>query len=132
LVLRFLPDRFEHRATGLSRTFRIGVSAAVGVFVLAVIVIASAARTATPVSQTMIEESLPKAGGRNVVNVILVDFRGYDTLGEITVLLVAALGAVTLARVGRRGGSGPPSVEGKSVEGKSDEGKSVDGAEVTA
>jgi len=132
LVLRFLPDRFEHRASGLSRTFRIGVSAAVGVFVLAVIVIASAARTATPVSQTMIEESLPKAGGRNVVNVILVDFRGYDTLGEITVLLVAALGAVTLARVGRRGGSGPPSVEGKSVEGKSDEGKSVDGAEVTA
>jgi len=132
LVLRFLPDRFEHRATGLSRTFRIGVSAAVGVFVLAVIVIASAARTATPVSQTMIEESLPKAGGRNVVNVILVDFRGYDTLGEITVLLVAAVGAVTLARVGRRGGSGPPSVEGKSDEGKSVDGKSVDGTEVTA
>jgi multicomponent Na+:H+ antiporter subunit A len=37
-----------------------------------------------------------------VVNVILVDFRGFDTLGEITVLATAAIGAVALARVGRR------------------------------
>ena len=37
-------------------------------------------------------------GGRNVVNVILVDFRGYDTLGEITVLGLAALGVWTLLR----------------------------------
>ena len=116
LVLRFLPDRYEHRASGLSRTFRIGVSAAVGTFVLAVIVIASAARTAPPVSQTMVEESLPKAGGRNVVNVILVDFRGYDTLGEVTVLLVAAIGAVTLARVGRHRHADRPSPKPKEVQ----------------
>jgi len=38
------------------------------------------------------EKSLPEGGGKNVVNVILVDFRGYDTLGEITVLAIAALG----------------------------------------
>ena len=37
-----------------------------------------------------------------MVNVILVDFRGWDTMGEITVLLVAAIGAVSLARPGRR------------------------------
>ena len=37
-----------------------------------------------------------------MVNVILVDFRGLDTLGEITVLMVAALGAVTLARASRQ------------------------------
>jgi multicomponent K+:H+ antiporter subunit A len=36
--------------------------------------------------------SLPDGGGRNVVNVILVDFRGFDTLGEVTVLAVAAVG----------------------------------------
>ena len=35
--------------------------------------------------------ALPEAYGRNVVNVILVDFRGYDTFGEITVLGIAAL-----------------------------------------
>jgi hypothetical protein len=50
----------------------------------------------------MVENSLTKGKGSNVVNVILVDFRGWDTMGEITVLLVAALGAVSLARGGRR------------------------------
>lgn len=125
LVLRFLPDRFEHRASGPSHVFRIGVSAAVGAFVLAVIVIASAARTAPPVSQTMIEQSLPEAGGRNVVNVILVDFRGYDTVGEITVLLVAGLGAVTLARVGRGRRPDPASPRPKSRKAKSTRSKEV-------
>ncbi len=43
-----------------------------------------------------LENSLPKGGGSNVVNVILVDFRGYDTLGEITVLALAGLGIVAL------------------------------------
>jgi multicomponent K+:H+ antiporter subunit A len=40
--------------------------------------------------------SLPGGGGANVVNVILVDFRGFDTLGEITVLAVAAIGIYAL------------------------------------
>lgn len=43
--------------------------------------------------------SVPKAYGRNIVNVILVDFRAVDTLGEIFVLGVAALGVYTLLRV---------------------------------
>jgi multicomponent Na+:H+ antiporter subunit A len=51
----------------------------------------------------MVERSVPDGHGRNVVNVILVDFRGFDTMGEIAVLAVAAIGAVALARVGRRG-----------------------------
>jgi len=41
-------------------------------------------------------KSLPEAYGRNVVNVILVDFRALDTLGEITVLLIAALGVYAM------------------------------------
>ncbi|MGQ9723998.1 MAG: monovalent cation/H+ antiporter subunit A [Tepidimonas sp.] len=43
-----------------------------------------------------LENSLPKGGGANVVNVILVDFRGYDTFGEITVLAIAAIGVLAL------------------------------------
>lgn len=43
-----------------------------------------------------LENSLTGGGGRNVVNVILVDFRGFDTFGEITVLAVAALGIFAL------------------------------------
>ncbi len=48
------------------------------------------------ISWYFLEQSLPKGGGSNVVNVILVDFRGYDTWGEITVLGIAALGVLAL------------------------------------
>ena len=61
-----------------------------------------ASHPATDVSDTMIEQAYPEGDGRNVVNVILVDIRGFDTLGEITVLTAAAIGTVALARAGRR------------------------------
>lgn len=48
------------------------------------------------ISWYFLEQSLTKGGGSNVVNVILVDFRGYDTWGEITVLAIAALGVLAL------------------------------------
>jgi multicomponent K+:H+ antiporter subunit A len=48
------------------------------------------------ISWFFLEKSLPIGGGTNVVNVILVDFRGYDTFGEITVLGIAAIGVLAL------------------------------------
>ena len=60
------------------------------------------ARTDRPVADEIIERSYPDAGGDNVVNVILVDFRGIDTLGEITVLAIAAAGVANLVRAARR------------------------------
>lgn len=48
--------------------------------------------------------ALPLAHGRNIVNVILVDFRAFDTLGEITVLATAAIGVRAVFRMGRRDG----------------------------
>ena len=45
------------------------------------------------------QASYLQAHGRNIVNVILVDFRSLDTLGEITVLAVAALGVFALMRL---------------------------------
>jgi multicomponent Na+:H+ antiporter subunit A len=64
------------------------------------------APSAKPVSAFYAEASLPHGHGRNVVNVILVDFRGVDTLGEISVLLTAAVGTFALLRLrpGRRPG----------------------------
>jgi multicomponent Na+:H+ antiporter subunit A len=56
-------------------------------------------QTRPPISQYMGENSLPLANGRNVVNVILVDFRALDTLGEITVLAVAALGVFAMLKL---------------------------------
>jgi multicomponent Na+:H+ antiporter subunit A len=43
--------------------------------------------------------SEPVAHGRNIVNVILVDFRGFDTMGEITVLGIAAIGIFGLLKL---------------------------------
>ncbi|MHB1092353.1 monovalent cation/H+ antiporter subunit A [Thiobacillus sp.] len=50
------------------------------------------------ISPFFIEQSLPQGGGLNVVNVILVDFRGFDTFGEITVLGIVALAVFALLR----------------------------------
>ena len=58
------------------------------------------------ISWYFLENSLPRGGGANVVNVILVDFRGYDTFGEITVLAIAALGVAALLDGVRRTGPG--------------------------
>jgi multicomponent Na+:H+ antiporter subunit A len=102
LVLRRLPDRFESRATARGRAVRLTVAAAVGVTVFLFAITAGGNRTAEPVSGEMVERAVPDGEGRNVVNVILVDFRGIDTVGEITVLAAAAIGAVALARAGRR------------------------------
>jgi multicomponent Na+:H+ antiporter subunit A len=102
LVLRHLPDRFERPTPAVGTWFRGFVASAVAVGVFCFALIASGARVATPISSKLVEMSLPEADGRNVVNVVLVDFRGLDTLGEISVLAVAAVGVVALARVGRR------------------------------
>lgn len=102
LVLRSLPLRFEEAPTRFGRSARIAVSASVAVFVFVFALLLTDVRTQPPVSDEMLARSLPEGGGANVVNVILVDFRGIDTLGEITVLAVAAVGAVSLARVGRK------------------------------
>ncbi|MCH7391996.1 monovalent cation/H+ antiporter subunit A [Acinetobacter dispersus] len=48
------------------------------------------------ISWFFMQQAIPLGGGSNVVNVILVDFRGFDTFGEITVLGIAAIGALCL------------------------------------
>ncbi len=52
-----------------------------------------------PISDYFLDTALPIGGGKNVVNVILVDMRGLDTLFEITVLGIAALAVFTLIKL---------------------------------
>jgi multicomponent Na+:H+ antiporter subunit A len=106
-VLRRLPARAPQARWPLGTAARVVIAGGVGVFVAAFGLVAGAARTGEPISGDYLERALPDGGGSNVVNVILVDFRGLDTLGEITVLAVAALGIVSLTRV-VRGRSEPP------------------------
>lgn len=50
-------------------------------------------------SQVYVEQGAEKTGAANLVNGILWDFRGYDTLGEATILFTAALGVLTVLRL---------------------------------
>ncbi len=111
-VLRRLPANFDRSRMQLSQSVRLAVAAGTGVFVTAAVLVVGQARTAPPASQAYLDRALPDGGGRNVVNVILVDFRGFDTLGEITVLVVAAMGVASLVLAGRARRS--PRAEGES------------------
>lgn len=103
LVLRHLPARFEPVPWRVAQVPRILVAGAVGAFVTLAALTMGAQDPDRSVSEEMIARSLPDGGGKNVVNVILVDIRALDTLGEITVVVVAALGIHSLVRVaGRR------------------------------
>jgi multicomponent Na+:H+ antiporter subunit A len=102
LVLRRLPERFERQSSPGRRLLRLAIAAGVAAMVFVLALVAAGYRLAPPISDEMVARSVPDGHGRNVVNVILVDFRGFDTMGEITVLAVASIGAVALARVGRR------------------------------
>lgn len=93
-VLRHLPARFPKPVT--ARLPRVVVALGVGAFIFAGGLVANSVRSGSAVSEFYLTESVPEAAGSNVVNVILVDFRAFDTLGEITVLVAAALGAAGL------------------------------------
>jgi multicomponent Na+:H+ antiporter subunit A len=96
LVLRRMPPRFWDSPPGLGRWARAGLGVAVGLVVVGVAMTASAVRTAPPASTGMSQLAYDFGGGRNVVNVILVDIRAWDTMGELAVLLVAATGVASL------------------------------------
>ena len=102
LVMRQLPRRFGPASMWAPRSVRIAISAGVGIAVAVFAAMVAASRTAPSSGDTYAELSLPDAGGKNIVNVILVDFRGFDTMGEIAVLGTAALGVVNLVRMAKR------------------------------
>lgn len=102
LAMRSMPRSFAPTSSWAPVPVRVMVSIVAG-FVIPVLVLAvHGARTSPSVAEEYFARSVDEAGGANVVNVILVDFRGFDTLGEITVLAVAALGVVNLVRVAER------------------------------
>ena len=96
LVLRRLPEYFTDRPLSPRRYWRMALGVAVAATVAGVMVVTTGARTATPVSAAYPEEAVAFGGGRNIVNVTLVDIRAWDTMGEIAVLVAAATGVASL------------------------------------
>jgi multicomponent Na+:H+ antiporter subunit A len=77
------------------------VAIAVGSIVTVLTLFIGASGTTSRLSAYFAEMAPTLAHGRNVVNVILVDFRGFDTLGETTVLVTVAVGVRALLLIGR-------------------------------
>ncbi|MBY3793999.1 Na+/H+ antiporter subunit A [Rhodococcus fascians] len=107
LVLRKLPAEVDDRGSAGSRGPRAALAVAVGATVSVLGAFAMNARSAAPVSLQFPEAAYELGDGKNIVNVILVDIRAWDTLGEICVLLVAATGVASLVFRNRRFGSAP-------------------------
>lgn len=100
LVLVFFrlgPDRLPpaHRSVLIYRLF---VALAMGLFGFTLVVLNAGVQVAPSISPYFERFAVPYGKGGNIVNVILVDFRGYDTLGEMTVLAIAAVGGFALLR----------------------------------
>ncbi|CAM3870959.1 monovalent cation/H+ antiporter subunit A [Vreelandella rituensis] len=90
LALSFLPQTSPKSSSGfrMGRDLIIAVLMGLGVAAFSFAILTRPQET---ISGFFLANSVPGGGGTNVVNVILVDFRGFDTLGEITVLGIAAV-----------------------------------------
>jgi multicomponent Na+:H+ antiporter subunit A len=76
-----------------------GIAAGIGILVGGLVLSVSTTETAPRLREYFAEFGPTLGHGRNIVNVILVDFRGFDTIGEITVLATAAIGVRALLRL---------------------------------
>lgn len=105
LVFVYLPRLSRDVFPRVARWINVLIAGGTGVAVTLLLLGTRGLRTARPVADWYIENSLPAAHGTNVVNVILVDFRGFDTMFEITVLALAGLGVYILSNLRFKGGS---------------------------
>ncbi len=104
LGLRWLPKRLPYESPNLAwrvklrrtRDMAVAVASGAGMAALAYAMMTRPAPQS--ISPFFIDRALPEGGGTNVVNVMLVDFRAFDTFGEITVLSIVALTVYALLR----------------------------------
>lgn len=97
-VFYYMPPfkRFSPRRVILRH---VAIGTAVGALFTSLVLVATSVQWHPTISTYFSENSYVMGQGRNIVNVILVDFRGFDTLGEITVLAVAGIGVYSLIRL---------------------------------
>ncbi len=97
-ALARLPLRGNDLRSPAEKTLDLSTAVLCGVAIAAVLAAVLASPFDSRLSDWFGAQSVPAAHGRNVVNVILVDFRALDTLGEITVVAIAAFAIVALLR----------------------------------
>ncbi len=107
LAFYHLP-RFAHLTGRRERARDAALALASGALMTALVLSAVGVQFYPSISGYYVESAESLAHARNIVNAILVDFRGIDTLGEIVVLAVSAIGVFALLKLGRRPTPQPP------------------------
>ncbi|WP_280586238.1 hydrogen gas-evolving membrane-bound hydrogenase subunit E [Halorubrum sp. Boch-26] len=104
LVLQRLPSFYsEVRPLAIARDAGVSVLVGAMAFVAVLSTIPGPDAAPTSVATYYTEQAVPGGGGTNVVNVILVDFRAFDTLGELLVVTIAAIAILVLVTMRTRG-----------------------------
>jgi multicomponent Na+:H+ antiporter subunit A len=98
LAFYHLPE-FAQLSPRRTRLRDAAVALSAGALMAVLVLLAAAIQLQPSISAYFLDNALPLAHGRNVVNVILVDFRALDTLGEIAVLGIAAVGIYALLKL---------------------------------
>lgn len=101
LVFYKIPPRQHPPHTMWAQFRNLFVALAVGCFGFALVLVGAGEPFHPSISDYFSLNAVAGGHGGNVVNVILVDFRGFDTMGEISVLVIAAIGGYTLLRATR-------------------------------
>jgi multicomponent Na+:H+ antiporter subunit A len=96
LVLRRLPAKLGDRHGSHHRLLRAVIAIAAGVVMVLIALVAAGARTTERISLAWPELAFVDGHGSNIVNVALVDIRGWDTMGELAVVIAAATGVASL------------------------------------
>lgn len=102
LVLNKLPS-FDKKISFNRKTKDILLSGLAGLMVFLSVIYSRAEKTPPKIAKYFVEHAISGSGGGNIVNVILVDFRGLDTMGEVSVIAMAALAVLMLFKM--RGGN---------------------------
>ncbi len=101
LAMRVLPrnigtQKRKNKKEGMHQAVRIAIAAGFGVLMMALAMFSFSSRALDPISLSLPRMAYEIGHGTNIVNVILVDTRGWDTFGEISVLALAATGVASL------------------------------------
>ncbi len=112
LVFYLVPPYFEEKTHKTAKSLDVVLSVFVGVVMTYYMAMVMDSHFTESIAHYYLEMSEKLAGGRNVVNVVIVDFRGFDTMGEISVFSIAALAVYAMLKLkkkpklGKEGDSG--------------------------
>ena len=102
LVIARMPMDSMHKRSTVAGVADVGIASVVGIFMALLLMSVVSGTLDLRLSDYFAKHAYPDAYGRNIVNVILVDFRALDTLGEILVVVIAGVSALSLIEFGAR------------------------------